>query len=150
MNPADQRFEDRVFKRIAKLEEQMRDVKNAQPVGADSVAFVHSVENSFAVFAGASTNWWRDLRFTGAIASSFTSELGIRFYIDHDNDEDYRLPLGPLLTPGQLQCYAAAWHDQREGVAGEKWYHIPVVNGDTVAHTFYGHFVLILPKGAVA
>ena len=94
MNPSDQRFQDRLFKRVAALEKQMQDIKTAQPVGADSVAFVDSIEASFAVPVGANSMWWRDLRFFGALGPySFASELGMRFYIDNDNNENYRLPL---------------------------------------------------------
>jgi hypothetical protein len=153
MNPSDQRFNDRLFTRIAELEKQMKEIKTAQPVGAKSVAFIDSNENSFAVAIGANSMWWRDLRFygiTGLLANSFVSELGMRLYIDNDNNENYRLPLGPSLTSGQLKCYAASWHDHHEGVVSEKWYHIPLINGDTAAHTFYCHFILTLPKGAVS
>ena len=151
MNPSDQRFQDRLFKRVAALEKQMQDIKTAQPVGADSVAFVDSIEASFAVPVGANSMWWRDLRFFGALGPySFASELGMRFYIDNDNNENFRLPLGPSLTSGQLKCHAASWHDHHEGAVGEKWYHIPLINGDTSAHTFYCHFILTLPKGALA
>jgi hypothetical protein len=153
MNPSDQRFTDRLFKRIAALEKQMLDIKTAQPVGADSVAFVDSIENSFAVPVGANSVWWRSLRFygiTGTLSDSFTSELGIRFYIDNDNNENYRLPLGPSLSSGQLKCHAASWRDHHEGAVGEKFYHIPLINGDAAAHTFYAHFILTLPNGAVA
>ena len=97
--------------------------------------------------------WWRSLRFygiAGVLSDSFTSELGIRFYIDNDNNENYRLPLGPSLTPGQRKCYTTSWHDHHEGVAGEKWYHMPFINDDTAAHTFYGHFILTLPSGAIS
>ena len=151
MNPSDQRFNDRIFTRIGELEKQMQEIKTAQPVGAESVAFINSVENSFAVPVGANSTWWRTLNFYGALGSnSFTSELGMRFYIDNDNDENYRLPLGPSLTSGQLDCHAASWHDHHEGGVGEKWYHIPLINGDTAAHTFYCHFILTLPKGALS
>ena len=151
MNPSDQRFNDRLFVRIAELERQMKEIKTAQPVGAESVAFFDSVENSFAVPLGANSVWWRSLRFSGAIGpNSFVSELGMRFYIDNDNDENYRLPLGPSLASGQLDCHAAIWQDHHEGAVGEKWYHVPLINGDTAAHTFYCHFVLTLPKGALS
>jgi hypothetical protein len=133
MNPSNQRFNDRLFARIAELEKQMKEIKTAQPVGAESVAFIDSIENSFAVPVGANSVWWRSLRFFGAIGSnSFTS------------------PLGPSLTSGQFDCHAASWQDDHEGVVGEKWYHIPLINGDTAAHTFYCHFVLTLPKGALS
>jgi len=153
MNPSEQRFNDRLFKRIAALEKQMQDIKTAQPVGAESVAFIDSIENSFSVPVGANSVWWRTLRFygiTGALANSFVSELGLRFYIDNDNNEDYRLPLGPALTSGQFDCHAASWHDHHEGVVDEKYYHIPLINGDSAAHTFYCHFILTLPKGALS
>ena len=98
--------------------------------------------------------WWRDLRFygiTGVLGlTGFVSELGMRFYIDNDNNENYRLPLGPSLTSGQLDCHAASWQDDHEGVVGEKWNHIPLINCDTAAHTFYCQFVLTLPKGALS
>jgi hypothetical protein len=32
MNPSDQRFNDRLFVRIAELERQMKEIKTAQPV----------------------------------------------------------------------------------------------------------------------
>jgi hypothetical protein len=153
MNPSDQRFNDRLFKRFAALEKQMQEIKSAQPVGAESVSFVNSDEASFAVPVGANSMWWRSLRFYGITAvldNKFVSELGMRFYIDNDNNENYRLPLGPSLTSGQLKCHAASWHDHHEGVVGEKYYHIPLINGDSAAHTFYCHFKITLPKGALS
>ncbi len=78
MNPADQRFKDRLFKRIAELEKQMQEIKTAQPVGAESVAFVDSIENSFGVAVGANSMWWRDLRFygiTGLLAKASSLNL---------------------------------------------------------------------------
>jgi hypothetical protein len=154
VNPSDQRFTDRLFQRIASLEKQMQQIKTAQPVGAQSVSFIDSIENSFAVPVGANSMWWRDLRFygiTGVLGlTGFVSELGLRFYIDNDNNENYRLPPGPSLTSGQLKCHAASWQDHHEGVVGEKWYHIPLINGDSAAHTFYCHFILTLPKGALS
>src|SRR4029453_5254018 len=108
MNPSDQRFNDRLFKRIAELEKQMKEIKAAQPVGAQSVAFINSSEASFAVPVGANSTGGRVLQFyglTGLLADSFVSELGMRFYIDNDNDENYRLPLGPSLTSEQLNCF---------------------------------------------
>jgi hypothetical protein len=74
MNPSDQRFNDRLFARIAELEKQVKEFKTAQPVGAGSVAFIDSNENSFGVAVGANSMWWRDLRFygiTGLLANSF-------------------------------------------------------------------------------
>jgi hypothetical protein len=150
MNPADQRFTDRLFKRIAELEKQMQEIKAAQPVGAESIPFVNSVEASFAIFVAANSNWYTSLRFYGALGSkSFTSEVGLRFYIDNDNDENYRLPRGSSLSSGQRKCHAAIWHDHHEGVVGEKWYHIPLINDDVAAHTFFCRFILTLPKGAL-
>jgi hypothetical protein len=153
MNPADQRFEGRYLKRLSALEKQMQDIKTAQRVGGDSLAFVDSIENSFAMPIGANSIWWRSLRFygiTGTLNDSFTSEVGIRFYIDNDNNENYRVPLGPSLTSGQRKCFTSISHDHREGAVGEKFYHIAFINDDSAAHTFYGHFILTLPNGAIS
>lgn len=141
----------RFIKELADMRHELEALKAKQLLGVDNIQFVASIENNFGPIAvGPNSNWWRDLRFTGAIDTAFVSELGLRFYIDNDNDENYRLPLGPSLSPGQLKCYASAWHDHHEGALGEKWYHIPLINGDSVSHNFYGHFILMLNKGAVA
>lgn len=94
MNPADQRLETRVWKRIAVLEKAMQDLKTAQPIGADSLSVLSGdiTSVSFSLAGGQAANVIT--RFSPANHKLQMLNFAASVYIDFDLDNNFLVSRG--------------------------------------------------------
>src|SRR4051794_32905213 len=98
MNPADQRFEDRLYKRVAALERELQDIKTAQRMGLDNFEFDVSAIASGSVFLTSGADHIFRINFYADTPKYYVSELTTSFFINNDLDPAYHWPDGSALT----------------------------------------------------
>jgi hypothetical protein len=98
VNPADQRFNDRLFKRISTLEKQLQDIKTAQRMGLDNFQFDITDITSGSVFLNAGQDHILRFNFYADTPKYYVAELTTSFFINNDLDPAYHWPDGSALT----------------------------------------------------
>lgn len=153
MNPADQRFTDRLYKRIADLEKQMQDIKTFQRMGLDN--FVYKPTDIVSGSAYIETGKDHILRINYLIEDPkyFASELTMSFFMNNDLDPNYHFPDGSALTDAStLRVFDFfPWYDLYESDelgAGIKTYYLRMANYGT-NKTVHFHVGLVFPTGNV-
>ena len=161
MNPADQRFEDRVYKRLTAVEKSLQDIKTAQPTGLDGITFDFSDGFEGHVYLqNYEYKTWR-VNFNAAVPKLYASELAVSFFINNDLNMDYHWPDGPAIAEppppsqvivGLIPLDIAVWYDlyaSDETGSGRKSYYIRIVNTGAFAKTVHMRGALVFPKGNV-
>jgi hypothetical protein len=154
MNPADQRFNDRLFRRIAALEKQLQDIKTAQRIGLDNFVYNFTDPVSASVFLGTSEDQNYRLNFIADNPTLYASELSLSLFINNDLDPDYHWPDGAALTDasGLRPLDQFVWYDlynSDELGAGRKTYYVRILNWGGIAKTVHMHATMVFPKGNV-
>ena len=154
MNPADRRFEDRLYKRIAALETQMQDIKTAQKMGLDN--FEYSVTDivSGSVFLNSGDDYVGRINFHADTPKYYVSELTTSFFINNNLDNAYHWPDGSALTtasglrPFDPITIYDIWNSDETGT-GLKVYYLHMTNYSAFAKTIHWHLGLVFPKGGI-
>jgi hypothetical protein len=154
MNPADQRFNDRLFKRISTLEKQLQDIKTAQRMGMDNFQYDITDVVSSSVFLASGQEHILRINFIAEHAKLYASELSFSFFINNDLDPDYHLPDGAALTDASnlrpldfFVNYDLTESDELG--AGRKTYYIRFTNYSIISKTVHLHAALVFSKGNV-
>lgn len=153
MNPADQRFDERMFKRLVRMERELEAIKTAQRIGLDSLAYNFSDVVSASAFLDTSEDHNYRLNFLADRPSLYTSELSVSFFIDNDLDPDYHWPDGAALDaslrPLDFFLFYDLFNSDELGV-GRKTYYLRILNWGGVPKTIFTHAVLVYPRGPVS
>jgi hypothetical protein len=154
MNPSEQRFTDRLFKRVAALERQLQDIKTAQRIGLDN--FVYDISNvaSFHSYMPVGGEELYRINFLAEHPKYYAGELSMSFFFNNDLDDDYHWPDGAALTPASnlpgFDFFPAydLWNSDETG-AGRKSYYLRIINYGAVPKTVHTHIAQVFPKGNV-
>lgn len=154
MNPADQRFEDRIWKRVANLEKQLQDIKTAQSMGLDNFVYNISDVVSGSVFLTSGQDHAIRINFIADTPKYFVSELTLSFFINNDLNADYHWPDGAALTDASgLRPFDHFEHydlyESDELGTGVKAYYVRMINYSGFSKTIHYHAALIFPTGDV-
>jgi hypothetical protein len=154
MNPADQRWEDRFFKRLARVERELEDIKTSQRIGLDNFVYDFTSVVSSSVFLAPGVDQTYRLNFIAATPKLYTSELTLSFFINNDLDPNYHWSDGASLTDasGLRPLDPFVWYDlynSDELGVGRKTYYVRIVNLGSVAKTVHMHAAMVFPKGNV-
>lgn len=144
-------YENDLNRRLPQAERAIRDLKNRQTIGIESLEVVRSI-NSFSVTIPAGGIFVDVANFVGTALAHFNSELGVWTFVDTDADPTYLWPTGLNITPGRLLFQRSVTYDaglSDELGAGRKTYIIELHNLDSISHTYYQNYVAQVPKGAL-
>jgi hypothetical protein len=154
MNPADQRFTERYFKRLAKVEQELQDIKNAQRIGLDNFVYDITEITSGSVYLNSGQDHILSFNFNADDPKFYTSELTMSFFINNNLDDAYHWPDGSALTdasglrPLEIFPFYDIWNSDETG-AGRKRYYVHITNYSAFAKTVHWHVGLVFPKGGV-
>jgi hypothetical protein len=154
MNPADQRFNDRLFKRISNLEKQLQDIKTAQRMGLDNFEYDITDIISSSVYLNSGQDHILIFNFNADTPKYYTSELTMSFFINNNLDDAYHWPDGSALAdpsglrPLEIVPIYDIWDSDETGV-GRKRYYVHITNYSAFAKTVHWHVGLVFPKGGV-
>lgn len=148
INRTTQTPQTELLRRLPAAERAIRDLKNKQLIGADSLPVAESTEGSYSSVYPAGQVGGLVLNIYAEEAKRYLSEVKMVFYIDNDLNPNYVWPYGASITPSMLDVAAPyldlAYSDELG--AGNKAYVLRIANTDTVAHTIHLHFALIYPS----
>lgn len=152
MNPADQRFEDRIYKRLAAAEKALQDIKTAQPIGADSLQILSTDIDTvtFTLAAGQSGSlltYWLPSNNQLQLVDFATS-----LFIDHDLDLAYLWQSGNLLSGDltkTIKSTTLEWALSSDS-DGTKVFQTVVNNNGVSAHTYHFYDRAYYLKGGAA
>lgn len=139
MNPADQRFEERLYKRIAALERALIDIKTAQPIGADSLSVLSSNLGSITLTLAPGEAKTFSTIWAPSNNRLQLLDVAASFFIDNDLDENYLFRGGASLSADQLKLRRNDWLDWAlsNDTTGVKTYKTLVDNLGSSSHTIY-------------
>jgi hypothetical protein len=155
MNPADQRFNDRLFKRIATLEKELQDIKTAQRMGLDNFQYDVTDVASFHSYLPIGTEEVYRINFLAEHPKYYAGELSMSFFFNNDLDDNYHWPDGAALTPASgLQGFDFfpvydIWNSDETG-AGRKTYYLRIINYGSAPKTVHSYIAQVFPKGNVS
>lgn len=149
MNPADQRFEGRIWKTIEKMRQDLIDIKTAQPIGTDSLSVLSSnLSNvNFTLNPGQAANLlstWNPANQRMQLIDFATS-----VFIDHDNDNDYGWRHGALLDSEQRKTTKTTdlvWGLSNDAT-GTRVYQTVIINNGTSPHDYFYYSRMYYLKG---
>lgn len=154
MNPADQRFNDRIYKRIARMEKELQDIKTAQRMGLDNFEYDITDVVSGHVYLTSGQDYVGRLNFNADTPKYYTSELSQAYFINNDLDPTYHWPDGAALTDASglrpfdpISIYDL-YNSDETGV-GQKVYYLHLTNYSAFAKTIHFHVGLVFPKGGI-
>jgi hypothetical protein len=151
MNPSEQRYEDRPWKRLAAVEKQLHDIKTAQRMGLDNFVYDISDVVSSHFFLNSGEVYTLRLNFIAEHPAYFASELSVSFFMNNDLDPDYHWPDGAAVTtvsglrPFDYIPFYDLYNSDELG-AGRKTYYLQITNMGVVAKTVHMHAALVFPK----
>jgi hypothetical protein len=155
MNVAEQRFEDRYFKRLAAVEKQMQDIKTAQRIGLDNFVYDFSDVASSHVYLNNGEDYTMRINYIAEVPKLYASELSLSFFINNDLDPNYHWPDGAALTtdsglrPFDCVQFYDLFNSDETGV-GRKVYYLYLVNWGAFAKTIHTHVSLVFPRGNIS
>lgn len=152
INRTTQSLEERLVNDVSDMQKELKQLKNAQPVGAD-VLEVQSLPGPGSVFLGGPVNLPPNnaVTFTSTLTptSSVLTLWNFKFSVYVDIlQRNNRFPLGSNLTIGQINTSVTAWSDYSDSseATNTRFEIIRILNEDTVAHNYWVVCKAYLPK----
>ncbi|MDQ0923349.1 hypothetical protein QF038_001857 [Pseudarthrobacter sp. W1I19] len=147
INRTTQTHETELIRRLPAAERSIRDLKNKQLIGADSLPVVKSTDISITTVYTAGMAGGVVFNIYADVKRLYLSEVRVTFFLDNDNNDAYAWPYGASITPSMFQASQFYdWNRSDELGAGNKSYVFFMKNTDTVSHTVYMHSQLIYPS----
>jgi hypothetical protein len=147
INRTTQTQQTELVRRLPAAERSIRDLKNKQLIGADSLPVVESNQGSYTAVMAAGAVGGLLLNVYASVNRRYLSEIKMTFYINNDLNPNYAWPYGPSITPSQLDVthYLDLAVSDELG-AGNKSYVFRIANTSGSSITLYMHFSLIFPS----
>lgn len=145
-------YERDVIRRLPAVERSIRDFKNKQAIGIDSLATLISTTSLWTITLAPGDYKALTVQFTGSAYLLYQSELAVSTFVNNDANFAYRWPDGASLTTDLFALERRSDHDMSmsdEVGSGIKAYVITLKNTGTASKTIYHRYALKLPKGAV-
>jgi hypothetical protein len=149
MNPVNQRFENRIYKRLAIVEKALQDIKTAQPIGIDSLQVLSGnlATASITIAAGDAKTFITT--FTAGNGKLQMLNFAASFFIDHDGDLNYLFRRGASLDSDMKMSRRNDWEEwaTSNDELGIREYCTLVDNRGSNPHTYYYYVRAYFEKG---
>jgi hypothetical protein len=149
INRTTQVLPSEVPRRLAGVEKLVRDFKNKQFIGADTlqvgrVPDVGVLANNVTIAAAGAATFLVNLTPTSSTLSLWNFALSV--YVDND-DPNYRFPNGPSISAAQRSMRLYNWLDWADSSDSTNFrcYKVRIENFDSGSHTYYLKFRAYLP-----
>ncbi|GAP53543.1 hypothetical protein AHiyo6_01080 [Arthrobacter sp. Hiyo6] len=144
INRTTQTVQTELARRLPATERAIRDIKNKQLIGADSLPVIVSNQGNYTSVYAAGSVGGIVLNVFAAQKKLYLSEVKMSFYINNDLNPAYAWPWGASINPNQLDIthfLDLAYSDELG--TGNKTYSFRIANTSASSFTLYMHFAVI-------
>jgi hypothetical protein len=150
-NKSEQQLENRLINRIEALERNVRDLKTAQPIGADVLRTAASdLVTVSPVTIAAGVGLTSTATFNPSVNILSLWNFKVTLYIDGTTSADI-FPNGANITSGMRKCTLMQWIDYAESTdsINTTVFKVRARNDDTVSHDYKLVYKAYLPYGTL-
>lgn len=143
INRTTESMEDRLIREVSSLRREMAALKQAQPIGADSLVVVGSnlvTTGGVLVTPGIANLYSGAFNVSSALGTLQLLDFKLSMYVDTDGASTHLFPNGSSLTAsGGKKMRLSLWPDWADGSdsTGLQVYKYAIENADTINHTVY-------------
>lgn len=151
INRTNQTVNKELSRRLPAVERAVRDFKNKQFIGSDSLSMLQTAVGLFTFTLAPGARAVFGVQFTGTANVLYQGELEISTFIDHDGDFNYRWPDGASLSSDQeafLRIPTCDLSASDEVGSGIKTYFIQTQNLGISSKNVYLRYAMNFPEGA--